>query len=81
MKMSENEAVDSILVQLGKRICYLRTLKKMTQLDLSIEAKTTTSYLSDVERGKRNPSIKVLYRLASILGVTLEELFMGIVAF
>lgn len=79
--MKKDEGLDSVLLQLGKRICYLRTLKGMTQLDLSVEAQTTTSYLSDVERGKRNPSVKVLHRICRVLGVTLEELFRGIVAF
>lgn len=79
--MKKDEGLESVLLQLGKRICYLRTLKGMTQLDLSVEAETTTSYLSDVERGKRNPSVKVLHRIATVLGVTLEELFRGIVAF
>lgn len=79
--MNKDEGLNSVLLQLGKRICYLRSCKGMTQLDLSLETGTTTSYLSDVERGKRNPSVKVLHRIAIALDVTLEELFRGIVAF
>lgn len=79
--MKQDKELESILLQLGKRICYLRTLKGLTQLDLATDADTTTSYLSDVERGKRNPSVKVLSRFAKALDVTLEELFRGIVAF
>lgn len=71
----------SVLSQLGKRIRYLRTQKGLTQLDLAVDASITTSYLSNLEAGKRNPSVAVLNQLCSALGISLEELFRGIVPF
>ena len=38
------------------------------------------SYLSELELGKRNPSVLVLSRIAAALGTTLEELFKGVVS-
>ncbi len=69
----------SLLSQLGKRIAYLRKKKGMSQLDLSIEAEISKSYISDLENGRRNPSVLLLQRIASSLGVSLEKLFQGIV--
>ncbi len=70
----------SVLSQLGMRVAYLRKQKKMSQLDLSLMAKISSSYLCDLEKGRRNPSVLVLERIASSLDTTLEDLFRGIIS-
>lgn len=70
----------SLLSQLGKRIGYLRKERHLSQLQLALASGVTKSYLSDLERGQRNPTLKVLNRVAIGLGVTLEELFRGVVS-
>lgn len=77
--MKENPSLD-VLTQLGKRIAYLRKEKNMSQLTLSFESNIAKSYISDLERGRRNPTVKVLERLSLALDVTMEELFRGIVS-
>lgn len=67
-----------VLMELGSRIAFLRKSQGKSQLSLSLDAKVTKSYLSDVERGTRNPSVMVLNRVCLALGVSLEELFQGI---
>ncbi len=67
--------------QLGMRIKYLRSLRKWSQEDLALEAEINKNYLSDLERGSRNPTLKVLEKIASSLDITLEELFKGIQSF
>jgi len=67
-----------LLYQLGRRIAYLRKQRHMSQLTLSIRSGVAKSYLSELERGKRNPTISVLYRLANTLHITLEELLKGV---
>ena len=67
--------------QLGMRIKYLRTQKKWSQEDLALEAEVNKNYLSDLERGIRNPTLKIVEKIASALDVTLEELFKGIQTF
>ena len=67
--------------QLGMRIKYLRTQKKWSQEDLALEAEVNKNYLSDLERGIRNPTLKIVEKIASALDVTLEELFKGILTF
>ena len=64
--------------ELGMRIRYLREQRKMTLEDLSFESNVNKNYLSDLERGNRNPTVKILTRIAEALEVTLEELFKGI---
>lgn len=68
----------TVNVQLGMRIRYLRTKRKMSQEDLALESNVTKNYLSDVECGRRNPSVKILSRLAKGLHVDLSTLFLGV---
>ena len=75
-KQSPDEAF--LLQALGMRVAYLRKRKGMSQLNLSLEARIAKSYLSDLERGKRNPGVIVLTRIAEALQISLEELFKGI---
>lgn len=67
--------------QLGMRIRYLREQNKMTLEDLSFESNVNKNYLSDLERGNRNPTVKILERIAFALGISLETLFKGIVTY
>ena len=71
---------NDVLWQLGRRIAFLRKEKGLSQVDLAADADMAKSYLSDLELGKRNPSVLVLSRLAAALGTTLEELFKGVVS-
>ncbi len=41
----------------------------MTQEQLALEAGVERSYVSDLERGTRNPSVRLLGRLAEALGI------------
>ena len=68
----------NINTQLGMRIKYLRKQKGMSQEDLALESGVNKNYLSDLERGNRNPTVKVLAKIAYSLDITLEELFKGI---
>lgn len=68
----------NILIQLGMRIRYLRKQKNMSQLDLSIESDVNRNYISDLEKGRRNPTILVLNKIAIALNTDLSNLFKGI---
>ena len=52
----------------------LRRNKKFSQEELADRAAIHQTYLSGVERGRRNPSILVLERIAKALGVDIEDL-------
>ncbi|WP_084384802.1 helix-turn-helix domain-containing protein [Novosphingobium naphthalenivorans] len=54
---------------LGENVRHYRKLKGMTQEQLALEAEMERSYVSDLERGTRNPSVRALARLAEALQV------------
>lgn len=64
--------------QFGKILRDLRKVKQMTQEELAFRAGMNVTYLSDLERGKNNPSLAVLVDLARALGVELTDLVTGI---
>lgn len=67
--------------QLGMRIRFLRKQKNLSIEDLSLEAGVNRNYLSDLERGVRNPSLKVLSRIAKALKISISELTKAIEEF
>ena len=68
----------SILTQLGMRVRYLRKQKKMSQIALSYESDLNKNYISDLEKGRRNPTLQVLNKIAVALNIDLSTLFKGI---
>ena len=47
----------------------------LSQEEVSHRAGVHVTYLSGIERGQRNPSLKNIRRIAMALGVTAKELF------
>lgn len=60
---------------LGRRIKRLRERYNVTQEQLAESAEISPKGLSDLERGKGNPTLSSLEGLANGLGITLSELF------
>lgn len=59
---------------LGKNVRRERLRLGLTQDALAVEAGMTRSYLSDLERGTRNPSVNALGLLARALKVDAADL-------
>ena len=59
---------------LGENVRRLRTTRGLSQEELAFAADMKRSYLSDLERGTRNPSVRALGRLAVALAVEPSEL-------
>ena len=59
---------------LGTKIKKVRQKKKMSQEDLAFESELHRTYISDIERGSRNVSIKNIEKIAKALKVSLKEL-------
>ena len=51
-----------------------RQQRKLTQEELAFEAKIDLTYMGGIERGRRNPSLLVMARIADALGVALPTL-------
>lgn len=60
---------------IGERLRYMRKSKKMSIYKLSQETGISQSHISDLELGRRKPSVETLSRLIVPLGITLSELF------
>ncbi len=71
----------NINTQLGMRIRYLRKQKGWSIEDLALESDVNKNYLSDVERGTRNPTVSIVEKISNALGVSLSTLFKGIQSF
>lgn len=63
---------------LGKNIKKLREKKGWTQEELSERADIHISYIGQIERGLRYPSLKINFRIADALEVKIVDLFKGI---
>lgn len=61
---------------LGENVRYYRKQKGITQEQLAADAGMERSYVSDMERGTRNPSVAALGRIADALGVEPHVLLM-----
>lgn len=59
-----------IRVRLGLNVRRLREAKGWSQEDYADRAGIHRTYVSDIERGKRNPTVTVVERLAAPLGVS-----------
>ena len=68
---------DHCCIQLGKNIKKLRERKSWTQEELAEKANLHISYIGQIERGLRYPSLKVLFKIADALEVKISELFKG----
>jgi transcriptional regulator with XRE-family HTH domain len=59
---------------LGRRLKALRTARKLNQVTLAKRAGVTQPYIVAMEKGRENPTLDVLERLAKALKVSLAEL-------
>ena len=60
--------------KLGRNVRRLRQQRRLTQEQLAFEAEIDLTYVGGIERGKRNPSLLVMARIADALSVPLAKL-------
>jgi transcriptional regulator with XRE-family HTH domain len=65
----------SVLRLLAKRIKALRAAKGWSQELLAERASIQRSYIADLERGSRNPSVRTIVKIANALGIPVSGLF------
>jgi transcriptional regulator with XRE-family HTH domain len=59
----------------GGNVRRLRQSRRMTQEELAFEAQIDLTYVGGIERGRRNPSLLVMARIARALSVPITKLF------
>lgn len=61
-------------VPLGQRVRALREARQLSLRELARRIEVSPSFVSQLERGKANPSVGTLYAIVSVLGTTLDGL-------
>ena len=59
---------------IGQRIKYFRKEKRITQEELAFRIMTSAAYISNIESGKKKPSLQKLTEIAESLGITINDL-------
>ncbi|RMH54445.1 MAG: XRE family transcriptional regulator [Candidatus Hydrogenedentota bacterium] len=70
-----NRKQKAFLARLGARIRRSRQDRGWSQMKLADEAGLTQKYISEIECGKRNPSIDCVRRIGESLGLEIRRLF------
>ena len=61
--------MEVIELNIGAKIKELRLQRNMKQIELASKADISNTYLSDIEKGRTIPSLKVLMRISNALQV------------
>lgn len=75
MIKNTDKQIEKWLVDFGTNLKRLRKAKGYSQTALARESGVSVGYISLIERGKADPSILILNRLANGLDLSLKELF------
>ena len=67
-----------VLARLGRRVRELRKARELSQEDFAAECGLDRTYISGIERGRRNVSLRNLDLIARTLRLSLSELFRGL---
>ena len=66
--------MDKISEQLGKNMKRIRAKKKMSQGDIARALEVDRGYISNIENGKKNPTLATIAKIAEALKVSPNEL-------
>lgn len=67
-------SMNKISTKLGQNLKKIRAEKKMSQGDIARTLGVDRGYISNIENGKRNPTLATIDKLAKVLGVSADEL-------
>ena len=62
------------ITNFGKKLREMRLKKKLSQGDVARILGVHRSYISGLERGRRNPSLLTVQKVAKALGISAKEL-------
>ena len=66
--------MENISQQFGQTVRKIRLKQGLSQGDVARRLNLHRSYISSIERGIRNPSLKVIQKIAKALEVPIEKL-------
>lgn len=68
--IDKNEYIKTV----GNRIREIRQLKGLSQEELAFKINSARNFIGCIERGEKAPTIYILYKIATILDVSIEDL-------
>lgn len=69
---------DEVCRRFGLRLRQLREEKGLSQEAFADRCGLDRTYVSGIERGRRNPSLKNIAKIADTLGLSVSQLFQGL---
>lgn len=80
-KVAQSEEIgywrgDLKLSEMGERIREVRKQQNLSRSQLALFTNINPHYLYEIEKGKKAPSVTILYRIAKVLGVSTNYLLM-----
>ena len=69
---------DDLVVLFGEQLKNFRKERNISQEELAFRAELDRTYISGLECGKRNPTLKILVKLAVSLNMKPSELLMNL---
>ena len=66
--------MNNISTKLGQNMKRVRTKKGMSQGDIARALDVDRGYISNIENGKKNPTLATIQKLADALRVSADEL-------
>lgn len=67
-----------VLLRFGQRVRERRTALGLSQEALADKCKLDRTYISGIERGKRNVALRNIEAIAKALGIAIAELVQGV---
>jgi transcriptional regulator with XRE-family HTH domain len=74
LSKSQEQEKSRVQQLFGQRLAKLRNERGITQEKFSFALKVDRTYVSYIERGERNPSLYLLWRMAKVLKISLSKL-------
>ena len=74
MQVWINIFMDNKVIKFGEKLKEIRLKKDLSQGDVARILDVHRSYISGLERGRRNPSLLTVHKVAKALGVSTNEL-------
>ena len=72
------EENDPLLLDFGEHLRELRKKQGISQENFAFQTGLDRTYISGLECGKRNPTLKIIYKLAKSLDIEVSELLTGV---
>ncbi len=69
-----NREFERLQTRLAANVLRLRAAKGLTQEQLALDAEVDRTYVSQIERSLKNPSLLILHKLAKTLDTTVVAL-------